>query len=355
VSGPAAPTRKPGRQPAPRPHHGRGRLVAFAVIIVLVVGATVGFLIRERSGQQEAIRKAPKLATVDVARLDTKPRIVFRNESRAHYGVLGMVSLADPSGPRGLTSKACARVYSAQRELLCISLNKLTLVYQTQLLGPDLHTGRTLPLAGVPSRARLSADGTLAATTTFTASDSYVSSSFSTRTTISTTAGTKRSIDLESLKLVHRGKRISPVDRNYWGVTFASDDNRFYATVAFSGHTWLVRGDLKAGTVTTMREDAECPSLSPDGTRVVYKKRLGQARGHWRLVVLDLATGRETKLAETRSIDDQAEWLDAKHVLYAVLGSRGDKYLSDVYSVPADGTGRPKLLIPQASSPAVVR
>jgi Tol biopolymer transport system component len=125
--------------------------------------------------------------------------------------------------------------------------------------------------------------------------------------------------------------------------------------VAFSGNTWLVRGDLATRTVTTMRSDDECPSLSPDGTRLVYKKQLGQKRGQWRLVAMDLATGTETKLAETRSVDDQVEWLDDNHVMYAVLGSCGDPYLEDVYSVPADGTGRPSVLIAHGSSPAVVR
>ena len=32
--------------------------------------------------------------------------------------------------------------------------------------------------------------------------------------------------------------------------------------------------------------------------------------------MLDLATGQETPLAETRSIDDQLAWLDDEHLLY---------------------------------------
>ena len=47
--------------------------------------------------------------------------------------------------------------------------------------------------------------------------------------------------------------------------------------------------------MTTIHSDAECPSLSPDGTRVAYKKRLSRL-GPWDLVVLDLATGIETPL-----------------------------------------------------------
>jgi hypothetical protein len=346
----------PAKRAPPQPHnHLRTRLVAFAVITVLVLAGAVAYLLREHAAQQRAIKKAPTVATIALADVDTKPRIVFRSESRAHYGVLAMVPLADPAGPRALTSKACTRVYSARSALLCVSLDRVVLTYQAQILTPDLRRERGLPLAGIPSRARLSPDGSFAATTTFTRADSYGSTDFSTRTVISATSGPKSRVDLEDYTLIHRGKKISPADRNYWGVTFARDDKHFYATVAFGGHTWLVRGDLQARTVTTMHADAECPSLSPDGTHVVYKKRLGLARGHWRLVALDLATGVETRLAETRSVDDQVEWLDGNHVLYAVLGSGGDKYINDIYSVPADGTGRPKLLIAQASSPAVVR
>jgi hypothetical protein len=58
-----------------------------------------------------------------------------------------------------------------------------------------------------------------------------------------------------------------------------------------------------------------------------------------------------TPLAEARSVDDQAAWLDNDTVMYAVRrGARG----SDVWSVPASGGGRPALLIPDAESPAAL-
>ena len=42
---------------------------------------------------------------------------------------------------------------------------------------------------------------------------------------------------------------------------------------------------------------------------------------------------RETQLAETRSVDDQAEWLDDDTVLYGLDGA--------VAVIPADGSGQP--------------
>ena len=103
-----------------------------------------------------------------------------------------------------------------------------------------------------------------------------------------------------------------------------------------------MRGSVSERSVVTVRKNAECPSLSPDGTRVVYKKRVGEPPA-WRYHVLDLASGRETPLAETRAVDDQAEWLDGDHVLYHV----GE----EVWKVPADGTGRP----PSCSWPPLTR
>ena len=96
-----------------------------------------------------------------------------------------------------------------------------------------------------------------------------------------------------------------------------------------------------------IHENVECPSLSPDGTRIAFKKRTGSKGTPWRLTVLDLATMRETPLSEQRSVDDQAEWLDDERVLYAVDGS--------VWAARADGTGTPRRYIAGADSPASVR
>src|SRR2546421_3168631 len=90
---------------------------------------------------------------------------------------------------------------------------------------------------------------------------------------------------------------------------------------------------------TVVRDHVECPSLSPDGTRIVYKYRFGDPPQGWRLHVLDLRTMADTELAESRTVDDQAEWLDGRTVLYGlpVPGILD----SNIWSVPADGTGSP--------------
>jgi hypothetical protein len=81
------------------------------------------------------------------------------------------------------------------------------------------------------------------------------------------------------------------------------------------------------------------------------------AGGQWRLVAYTVATGAETPLAETRSVDDQVDWLDDQHVVYGLPRSTtgGAAATSDVWVVASDGTGSPAVLVHDAWSPAVVR
>ena len=142
-----------------------------------------------------------------------------------------------------------------------------------------------------------------------------------------------------------------PVDANFWGVSFAADDNTFYATMATGDHFYLVRGDVAAKTVAIVGDGVECPSLSPDGTRLVYKKRLPDLT--WQLWVLDLGSKQRTQLAEPGNIDDQGAWLDDRTIAYAKADENTGRI--DVWSVPADGTGAPTLVAQGAESPSVLR
>ncbi|HEX4726486.1 MAG TPA: hypothetical protein VH298_01730 [Jatrophihabitans sp.] len=338
----------------------RTRLITLAVVCLLAIGGAVAYLIDLHGSKARQVANAPTVSVADPAalnRIAAAAHIVFRSTALgADYGKLAMVSLADPSGARALTGTSCDRDYAAAAKILCLSSEQgVVTTYRAEVLGANLQGERSLPLAGIPSRARLSVDGTLAATTSFTAGDSYAGTSFSTRTVISGIGPDgAASANLEDFKLIHNGAAIKPIDRNFWGVTFARDDNTFYATAAWGGHTYLVRGDRKARTVTTIHSDAECPSLSPDGSTIVYKKRNGQPAGHWRLASYRIATGTETLLGETRTVDDQVDWLDNNTVIYGIPRSGSQAAIDDIYAVPADGSGTPKLLIAQAWSPAVV-
>lgn len=332
------------------------RILAFVGICVIAVAGAAIYLISAHNEQEQRRSNAAPVAQTSVDALSGAPRIVFRNMSlREGYGDVSMVALDDPAGPRALTDRACERVYATDINMLCLAADRgIVTTYSAQILDDALDPTQDLPLTGIPSRARLSRDGTLAATTSFVAGDSYASTTFSTRTVISAVGGQTIG-DLEDFTLIHNGQQIQPVDRNYWGVTFADDDNTFYATVKFGGSTYLVHGDLSTKTVVTMHQDAECPSLSPNGQYLVYKERADLPLGKWRLVRYEIATGQITPLAEKNSVDDQVEWLDDDHVMYGLPRSGSEASISDVWIVPADGTGAPSVLIPQAWSPAVVR
>jgi hypothetical protein len=74
--------------------------------------------------------------------------------------------------------------------------------------------------------------------------------------------------------------------------------------------------------------------------------------GIWQLRIYDLRTGADVPLTvETRSVDDQVDWLDNEHVMYHITGSRG----ADVWVLRTDNTEAPRILRQYAYSPAVVR
>lgn len=137
-------------------------------------------------------------------------------------------------------------------------------------------------------------------------------------------------------------------------MTFTADPNRFYATLGTNTSWHLIEGEVSSKTARVIFDLAECPSLSPDGTRIAFKRR-NVADGTWQLAVLDLRTMSHRVIeSETRNFDEQAEWLDNDRLIYGMPGSL-DGRRWDVWMVPADGSAPPQLLIPHASSPAVVR
>jgi hypothetical protein len=266
-----------------------------------------------------------------------------------------MVSLADPSGARAFTSVACDRVYATAREAMCLRTKRgIATTFEALQLDADWDAVRTWALPGIPSRTRLSADGTLLATTSFVTGHSYMQAGFSTGTEIREVGGRDYG-NLEKFDLIINGRSTNPADRNIWGVTFGPEDDLFYATASTGGNTYLVRGSLRSRTLTAVREGVECPSLSPNGSKVAYKHNIGGTTPHWQINVLDLATGREIALGgEDRSVDDQVEWLGEDTLLYGL--SRADEAgVSDIWRIRTTQEAKSTLFIEQAWSPSVVR
>lgn len=338
----------------------RFRWTTLFLILALVTALSAVFLVRAAGDQRR--RLVPTAATkrdqaLDLGAVLDAPHIVFRSTSPGPtYGIMAAVPLADPTGARSVSDQSCDRVYATDQAGICLSADRgLVTKYKGELLDGRLAPVGEVPVNGSPSRARLSSDGSMSSTTVFLAGHGYGTIGFSTETIIYDRVRKLSYGNLEKTFAVSiDGRTTTAADLNVWGVSFEPGPRptRFYATVATGGSTWLAAGNLTNRTLTAQHTDVECPSLSPDGTTIVFKKRNGSPI-HWRYYALDLRTGREWPLAEARSVDDQAEWIDNAHVAYGL--QRSGTGQSDVWQVGVRGTGKPKILIPDASSPAVVR
>lgn len=258
---------------------------------------------------------------------------------------------------REATPLMCHRVHFSAGHGSCLMVERdFFTTYTAVLFDAAFRPRHRIPLNGIPSRTRVSPDGRHAAITVFVSGHSYADSLFSTETSIvDTDTGALVVANMEELPVVRDGQPFHSLDFNFWGVTFAADGDRFFATLGTGGVMYLVEGSLAERALRVVTEGIECPALSPDETRVAFKRRMpGSARAHWRPHVLDLETLEETALAETRSVDDQVEWLDDENVLYALPKETGSP-IADVWILPADGAGGPEIFLEQASSPTVLR
>jgi hypothetical protein len=327
------------------------RLLRFVLLVAVAIAVSVGYVAWDLArADGVAARAGIHTRSLEKASLRARrgPQIVFRSMlTDDTFGKLAVAPLGGPRTEWRIAPLKCDRVYFAAGAGICLAARSTVApVFTARIFGPDFAVRHELTLHGLPSRARISADGRYGATTSFVYGHSYAAGAFSTETTlIDMAAGTKIAA-LEQFSVMRDGQRFKRRDFNFWGVTFARNSDRFYATLASGGKTFLVAGAVHSRTLRVLRENVECPSLSPDGTRIAFKKAIS-GPGDWRLAVLDLRTMREQLLAEPARVDDQVEWLDAKRVLYWRANV--------VWVVPADGSGSPRPFVRDAASPAVVR
>lgn len=319
---------------------------ALVAVAVLCVCGAVGYLAFAILGPSE-VRTAARPAgvagkPVELASAELLARAVARDD----LSTAGQVFALDGGRPRLLSGRRldCERVHYSGGRGLCLATGANRISYQLTVFDSGLRPLYELPLAGLPSRARVSRDGRYGATTVFVNGHEYLSAGgFSTATTIVDLRSGESLGNLESFEVSKDGRPIDAVDFNFWGVTFdPGNSNRFYATLRTGDHYYLVEGDVRERAMRVLRDGVECPSLSPDGTRIAFKSRIDD-EDRWRLAVLDLATLEARLVGERRSIDDQPEWLDDATLVY----SDG----LDVYTVLADGGGEPRLVLRNASSP----
>jgi len=279
------------------------------------------------------------------------PQLVYISRAADHYGKV-VVAAGSPPEPIPV-DLACERVHVGPTRVLCLQSGGLSGVSGGVVLDRAFEPVDGFGLGGLPSRARLSPDGRMAAYTQFVTGHSYNGGGeFSTATAL-IDLDTGWQTNLESLAVLADGAPVEAADRNFWGVTFTADSNRFYATMKVGPDTFLVEGDLAAGRIEVLDRDAECPSLSPDGSQLVFKVPVS---GGYHLVRYDLATRERTSLDAAGLVDDQVEWLDDDTIVYGVgrTGPKGER-TADIWALDLAEGAEARLVVADAESPAVVR
>jgi hypothetical protein len=269
---------------------------------------------------------------------------------------VALASLETPRRGAFITPLSCERVYFGGNRGICLTSDAEGSVtkWWADIFDERFERLHRLALTGPPSRVRVSSDGRMAASTVFETGHSYAEGGFSTRTTLFDLSSGTSIGDLEKFQTLRNHEVIRGKDFNFWGLTFARDNDTFYATLDTGGVSYLVRGRVQTRTMDVVLARVECPSLSPDNTRIAFKKRLGpRALGWWQLEVLQLDTMKESAVtAETRSVDDQVEWLDNDRVVYHLTGG---STAADLWTVRVDNTSAPQKLLESAYSPTVIR
>ena len=337
----------------PQRSDGRTRILAAMAAICAFALAAQWFWGRSH---EAAVAAAPQLVNAGVG----KGRILFRDtQLGSSYGKLAVADLTDLARRRIVPDLACEVLAFAAGHGVCLAAERgFFTTYEARLFDAEYRVRARVPLAGIPSRTRVAPDGAIAAATVFVTGHSYDSTDFSVQTLLLDTTTGAVLVDLEKdLAIERNGDSFRADDFNFWGVTFTPDSKRFYCTLSTAQHRYLIEVDMSSRKGVIVHDGVECPSLSPDATRIAFKRRLvGESLVRWQLRVLDLATKRETTLAEKRSVDDQLEWLDDGHVLYAVSAAETDSSSStDVWVTSANGSSPPRLFLSSAYSPAVAR
>lgn len=340
------------------------RSLAFAGLCIGVILFSAGYVWFTRPAVSSSPAAVAIADAATIAQAAARPHLLVRSTALdPTYGQVSLVALDRPAAVDGephdrvATSLFCERVYMAAGHGVCLAVDRGVITsYRAELFDKQFQPRQRLPIAGVPSRTRVAPDGSVSAFTYFVSGDSYAAGGFSTRSVLVSSTDGAVVGELEQFAVTRDGAPFKAVDFNFWGVTFAKQPGTFYATLASGGTNYLIEGNVRTRTARVLRGGVECPSLSPDNRRIAFKKRMPGIRLHWSVIVYDLASGQETPLAETRSVDDQVEWLDDNTILYALpSGLQKARAAMDIWATPADGTGSPRLLVENADSPAVVR
>ncbi|MFN7915173.1 MAG: hypothetical protein U0Q55_07520 [Vicinamibacterales bacterium] len=331
-----------------------GRVIGLGVCGLALLGAAVGCGARDDRGQATGAEPADSLRS--------RPHVYYRSVRPGEYGKVVLADLDAPDERRAVSDLTCDRLDFGVRRGLCLAEVRGVpgIASIVKIVDVNFAVLKAFPMTGAPIRARVSPDERYGAVTVFATGEHY-DADFTTRTWLVDLERQSLLGELESFDTTRDGTPFREVDFNFWGVTFERDPNRFYATLGTGARRFLVRGTMDSKQFETVRDGMECPSLSPDGSRVGFKKPNANAAvgsRTWRVAVFDLASQREWLLPqETRNIDDQVEWLDDDHLLYQFAEPQGlpEEAVNTWVSPVERESAPPRIFIKAGTSPAVVR
>jgi hypothetical protein len=327
----------------------------FLILCAAAIAAIVSYIAatQTRPARDSTAASATNNGFQLISRVPDGPVVLFRNARPGEfYGRVAASPLPISEAPRMIAPISCDRLHYASGRGVCMVTDEqhLPVRYFAYVFDGSFRERYRVALTGPPIRARVAPNGTRAALTVFEKGHSYADQDFSTRTIVIDTTTGQTTADLEDFPVTKDGHPYKGIDFNFWGLTFAADADAFYATLKTAGTRYLVKGSVDARRMSVVRPDVECPSLSQDGTMIVFKRPLNRGIG-WHLTALDVATGREYPLNQSqRSVDDQVDWFDAGHVVYYDSSADG----MGVWVLATDGSAS-QLLLRDAASPAVSR
>lgn len=265
----------------------------------------------------------------------------------------GRIAVHGEGAERTLLDQRCARIHVTVSTLVCATESGEAQVLDAER--PDAPPVLRFDV-GYPSRIRISSDSRWLSTTGFLNGRSYADVSGDTRTLVQFhRTGTSEVFGMSEVTLDDSIQGAHPLTTQFWGVTFAGGDT-FFVTAHIGGAPTILEGDLSTRALSATGLAGSCPSVSPDGKTLVYKQLRDD--GGFDLIAVNRETDRRWTIGETRSVDDQVEWLDADTIVYA-LHPEGESDIQtqpvfDIWTIDIAEGSTPRLLAPAADSPAVV-
>ncbi|MDX6224773.1 MAG: hypothetical protein QOE64_1149, partial [Frankiales bacterium] len=245
----------------------RAKIIVTVLVAIALASATIAWAMT---------RPRPASVVVDTGVSLADGQLLVRDTAT------GRLARVAADGTRAQSKLSCLRAYATHEVGACLRRSPGVFgAFELAVVDARLDVVRTVPLAGVPTRVRISTDGRFIGWTVFVSGHSYTDETYSTQSSLLDLKTDELTANLESFRV---DGRKAARDANYWGISFAADDRTFYATLSTGGVYYLVKGDVPRRSITVIADGVECPSLSPDGTRVVYKLR--QKDLTWRLWVM---------------------------------------------------------------------